>query len=59
MSFDERVGLQKKLTAAGFDTGGVDAKMGPKTVAALKAFQKAKGLVPDGFPSLSVLHALE
>lgn len=59
LSFDERVGLQKKLTAAGFDTGGVDAKMGPKTVAALKAFQKAKGLVPDGFPSLSVLHALE
>ncbi len=59
LSFDERVALQKKLTAAGFDTGGVDAKMGPKTVAALKAFQKAKGLVPDGFPTLSVLHALE
>ncbi len=59
LSFDERVALQKRLTAAGFDTGGVDAKMGPKTVAALKAFQKAKGLVPDGFPTLSVLHALE
>ena len=59
LSFDERVALQKKLTAAGFDTGGVDAKMGPKTVAALKAFQKAKGLVPDGFPTLSVLRALE
>jgi len=59
LSFDERVGLQKRLTAAGFDTGGVDAKMGPKTVAALKAFQKAKGLVPDGFPTLSVLRALE
>lgn len=59
LSFDERVALQKKLTAAGFDTGGVDAKMGPKTVAALKGFQKAKGLVPDGFPSLSVLHALQ
>lgn len=59
LSFDERVALQKRLTAAGFDTGGVDAKMGPKTVAALKAFQKAKGLVPDGFPTLSVLRALE
>ena len=59
LSFDERVALQKRLTAAGFDTGGVDAKMGPKTVAAIKAFQKASGMVPDGFPSLSVLQALQ
>ncbi|MFM7655704.1 MAG: lytic murein transglycosylase [Paracoccaceae bacterium] len=58
LSFDERVALQKKLTAAGFDTGGIDAKMGPKTVAAIKAFQTARGMVPDGFPSLSVLQAL-
>lgn len=59
LSFDERVALQKELTAAGFDTGGIDAKMGPKTVAAIKAFQNANGLVPDGFPSLSVLSALQ
>jgi lytic murein transglycosylase len=59
LSFEERVALQKRLTAAGFDTGGVDAKMGPKTVAAIKAFQKASGRVPDGFPSLSVLQALQ
>lgn len=59
LSFDERISLQRKLTASGFDTGGVDAKMGPKTVAAVKAFQKARGMVPDGFPSLSVLQALQ
>ncbi|WP_430465490.1 lytic murein transglycosylase [Tabrizicola sp.] len=59
LSFDERVALQKRLTAAGFDTGGIDAKMGPKTVAAIKAFQKSQGTVPDGFPSLSVLTALD
>lgn len=59
LSFDERVALQKRLTAAGFDTGGVDAKMGPKTIAAIKGWQKAKGMVPDGFPSLSVLTALQ
>ena len=58
LSFDERVALQKRLTAAGFDTGGIDAKMGPKTVAAIKGFQKSRGMVPDGFPSLSVLSAL-
>ena len=59
LSFEERVALQKRLTSAGFDTGGVDAKMGPKTVAAIKTFQKARGMVPDGFPSLSVLQALQ
>jgi lytic murein transglycosylase len=59
LSFDERVSLQKKLTAAGFDTGGIDAKMGPKTIAAIKGWQKAHGKVPDGFPSLSVLDALQ
>ncbi|TXI00911.1 MAG: lytic murein transglycosylase [Pseudorhodobacter sp.] len=59
LTFDERVALQKRLTAAGFDTGGIDAKMGPKTVAAIKGFQKARGMVPDGFPSLSVLQALQ
>lgn len=59
LSFDERVALQKRLTAAGFDTGGIDAKIGPKTVAAIKAFQKARSMVPDGFPSLSVLTALQ
>lgn len=59
LSFDERVALQRRLTAAGFDTGGIDAKMGPKTIAAIKSFQKARGMVPDGFPSMSVLSALE
>lgn len=59
LSFDERVALQKKLTATGFDTGGIDAKMGPKTIAAIKAWQKANGRVPDGFPSLSLLVALQ
>ncbi|WP_227751581.1 lytic murein transglycosylase [Tabrizicola oligotrophica] len=59
LSFDERVSLQRNLTAQGFDTGGIDARMGPKTVAAIKGFQKARGLVPDGFPSLTVLQALQ
>jgi hypothetical protein len=59
LSFDERVSLQRKLTAAGFDTGGIDAKMGPKTIAAVRAYQKARGMVPDGYPSLSVLQGLQ
>lgn len=31
-----------------FDPGPVDGKMGPKTKEAIKAFQKANGLSPDG-----------
>lgn len=55
----ERLALQTRLTAAGFDTKGVDGKMGPNTIAAVKAFQRAKGIVPDGYPSLEVLTKLE
>ena len=54
----ERKELQDLLGRAGFDPGGVDGRMGPKTVAAVKALQKARGLVPDGYPSLEVLNLL-
>jgi peptidoglycan hydrolase-like protein with peptidoglycan-binding domain len=51
--------LQTRLTRAGFDTLGIDGKMGPNTIAAVKSFQKSKGIVPDGYPSLDVLNKLE
>lgn len=40
--------LQSFLNWAGFNCGTVDGENGPKTVAAVKAFQKATGLTPDG-----------
>lgn len=58
LSYDERIALQRRLTAAGFDTLGVDSKMGPRTIAAIMGFQRSAGLVPDGFPSLEVLNRL-
>lgn len=59
LTLDERLALQTRLTRAGFDTLGVDGKMGPNTIAAIKGFQKAKGIVPDGYPSLDVLNRLD
>ena len=58
LTLDERKELQDLLGTAGFDPGGVDGRMGPKTIAAVKAFQTARSLVPDGYPSLEVLSLL-
>jgi membrane-bound lytic murein transglycosylase B len=55
---DERRELQERLTAAGFDTRGIDGKIGPNTIAAIRAFQRSVGLVPDGFASMEILDRL-
>jgi membrane-bound lytic murein transglycosylase B len=58
LTLDERTELQERLTAAGFDTRGIDARIGPLTIAAIRGYQRVRGLVPDGFPSASLLDAL-
>ena len=58
LTYDERIELQQRLTRAGFDTQKIDAKIGPLTIAAVRAFQVAKGLVPDGYASLELLQRL-
>lgn len=40
--------IQQKLNSLGFNSGAIDGRFGPKTKAAIIAFQKANGLVPDG-----------
>jgi hypothetical protein len=40
--------LPEKLNAKGFNCGTPDGDFGPKTAAAVKAFQRANGLVADG-----------
>lgn len=42
------VSLQKQLASYGFYTGPLDSKFGPATLSAVKAFQKATGLMADG-----------
>lgn len=54
----EREELQRRLSAAGFDTGPVDGVLGGLTRAALRSYQKNSALPPDGHPSASVLERL-
>ena len=58
LSRDEKVELQRRLTALGHDTGGVDGIVGPDTRAAVRAFQQAAGLTPDGHVSARLLEAV-
>ncbi len=54
----ERVELQQRLTAAGFSTGGADGKIGPNSRAAIRAYQRSRGLPADGYASLQLLQSL-
>ncbi len=58
LTLAERVELQERLTAAGFDTGGTDGNVGPRTIQAIRGFQGARGLPQTGFAEPSVLQAL-
>ena len=48
MTLEDIKKVQLALTAAGFDPGKADGKMGPQTVQAIKNFQEANGLKVDG-----------
>ncbi|MBK5927697.1 lytic murein transglycosylase [Rhodobaculum claviforme] len=58
LSADERMELQRLLTARGHDTGGVDGRIGPNTLAAVQAWQARAGLTPDGYVSFELLQRL-
>jgi len=58
LSSEERLELQRRLSARGFDTGGVDGRIGPATVEAVRRYQVAAGLTPDGYVSLDLLNRL-
>jgi len=51
--------IQRRLTAAGFDTGGADGRVGRDTMQAVRAYQRKVGMEPaDGYPGLKVLARL-
>ncbi|CUX81427.1 MAG: membrane-bound lytic murein transglycosylase MltB [Roseibaca calidilacus] len=54
----ERLEVQRILTAQGYDTGGIDGRHGPATIAAVQAWQRAAGLPPDGYINADLLSRL-
>ncbi|WP_113911829.1 lytic murein transglycosylase [Roseovarius dicentrarchi] len=54
----DRITLQQRLTAAGFDTGGADGVIGSKTEDAIRAYQSSRGQPATGVPSQTLLSAL-
>ena len=58
LSFEQRVELQRRLSALGFETGGSDGRFGARTYEAVIAYQKSVGLPLDGVPSLKLLERL-
>jgi hypothetical protein len=51
--------LQEKLNSLGYNSGAADGIFGVKTEAAVKQFQKAKGLTADGIVGVKTSAALE
>ena len=52
-------GVQQALAQAGHDPGAIDGVVGPKTSAALKAYQRAHGLSETGRPDEETLAKLQ
>ena len=55
---DDVVALQERLLELGYDAGRADGVFGPQTGAALAAFQRESGLVPDGTFGPATMRAL-
>lgn len=59
MKVDTVEDIQRALQDRGYDPGPIDGDAGPLTIAALQAFQRSVGLVPDGIAGPLTKAALE
>ena len=55
---EEIADLQRALRRAGYDTGDIDGVLGRHTIAAVRRFQKDRGLVADGYATPGLLTVL-
>ena len=53
------LGIQRRLTALGWDPGPLDGDMGPRTYKAIRAYQRRHGLEALGRPTAKLLDHLE
>lgn len=58
LSREQAEEIQRRLNALGYDAGPVDGVPGSQTRGAIRAFQMAAGLPPDGYPSPDLLNQL-
>lgn len=59
LSVDDRKALQRNLQTLGYDPGAIDGLLGKHARSALRAWQRAQGLVPDGFATQEILQRME
>ena len=58
LSYTQKRDLQYLLTTLGYDTGGIDGKIGPNTRQALRNWQTDMGLPADGYVNEGILNLL-
>jgi len=59
LTYRQRVEIQNRLNALGFQTGGNDGRFGARTYEAIIAYQQKNGLPLDGVPSVRLLQSLQ
>ena len=58
LSSSERRELQSLLAKRRLEVGPVDGKVGPRTRAAIRAYQRSVGLAPDGYANSTLLETV-
>lgn len=58
LSRSQKIQLQQKLTAQGFDTKGADGVIGPNTINAIRAYQRSRQQTADGYANSALLTQL-
>lgn len=58
LSNAQKAQIQSRLNAMGFDAGTPDGKLGTQSIEAIKAFQRSRGMAPDGYATPALLTAL-
>lgn len=58
LSNEQKATIQNRLNALGFNAGTPDGKFGTQSIEAIKAFQRSRGMAPDGYATPALLAAL-